>query len=186
MHEQLIAILRPFENRAKWEKTNHDAGTTVKALRMRRELASRGDTDGVQQVDEILANLENDLRQWCEEWHAARTAIESKVPKLLKYFPPIGQSCYVDAKERAEAVATLIGELLADVPVYVDLDQMAAAVGRKKAALEKLKSRKANPLPDPDIHGGGGVKDEWDWNRVRPWLETEFGRRLGAAPKRLI
>jgi hypothetical protein len=61
---------------------------------------------------------------------------------------------------------------------YVDLDQMAAAVNHSKSSLEKRKHRNKNPLPDPDIQGGGGKKDEWLWQNIRPWLETEFGRRL--------
>jgi hypothetical protein len=65
-----------------------------------------------------------------------------------------------------------------DSPGYVDLDQMAALVQRSKSALEKLKRRKVNPLPPPDIEGGGGKKGEWLWTRIRPWLEAEYGKRL--------
>jgi hypothetical protein len=61
---------------------------------------------------------------------------------------------------------------------YVDLDQIAAVVNRSKSLLEKLKRRKKNPLPDPDVKGGGGKKDEWIWSRIRPWLEAEFSRHL--------
>jgi hypothetical protein len=55
---------------------------------------------------------------------------------------------------------------------------MAALVQRCKSTLEKLKQRQDNPLPDPDIRGGGGKRDEWLWSRIRPWLEKEFDRRL--------
>lgn len=55
---------------------------------------------------------------------------------------------------------------------YVTLDQMAAIVHRSKRTLEKKK------LPEPDIEGGGGKPHEWLWSRIRPWLQTEFGREL--------
>jgi hypothetical protein len=72
-----------------------------------------------------------------------------------------------------------------DAPEYVDLDQIAAIVNRSKSHLEKLKRRLKNPLPDPDVRGGGGKKDEWIWSRIRPWLEAEFNRHLPEAfPRR--
>ena len=71
-------------------------------------------------------------------------------------------------------------------PVYVDLDQIAAVVNRSKSTLEKLKRRKDNPLPDPDVPGGGGKKDEWVWSHICPWLETEFKKHFAETlPRRL-
>jgi hypothetical protein len=61
---------------------------------------------------------------------------------------------------------------------YVTLDQAAALVSRSKRTLEKYKQREKNPLPSPDVEGGGGRPDEWRWTRIRPWLEQEFGRSL--------
>lgn len=66
----------------------------------------------------------------------------------------------------------------ADLGQHVSLDGMAALVNRSKRTLERLKTRKHNPLPAPDIEGGGGKRDEWLWSKVRPWLEQEFARRL--------
>jgi hypothetical protein len=43
---------------------------------------------------------------------------------------------------------------------YVTLDQAAAMVHRSKRTLERYKRRKSDPLPDPDISGGGGRADE--------------------------
>lgn len=63
---------------------------------------------------------------------------------------------------------------------YVTLDQAAASVGRSKRTLEKLRNRKKNPMPDPDICGGGGKPNEWLWAIIRPWLEKEYGRTLPA------
>jgi hypothetical protein len=57
---------------------------------------------------------------------------------------------------------------------YVTLDQAAAMVHRSKRTLERYKSRKSDPLPDPDISGGGGRADEWKWSTMRPWLERAF------------
>jgi hypothetical protein len=64
---------------------------------------------------------------------------------------------------------------------YVTLDQIAAVVNRSKRSLERYKTRKTDPLPTPDVEGGGGKPAEWDWENIRPWLEREFGRTL---PKR--
>jgi hypothetical protein len=44
----------------------------------------------------------------------------------------------------------------ATIGQYVTLDQMAATVHRSKRTLEKWKTRKKNPLPEPDVEGGGG------------------------------
>ncbi len=66
------------------------------------------------------------------------------------------------------------------LPQYVQLGQMAAIIQRSKRTLEKWKSRDKNPLPPPDIEGGGGTPDEWDWSTIRPWLEEESGRKLPA------
>jgi hypothetical protein len=61
---------------------------------------------------------------------------------------------------------------------YVTLDNLAAIVSRSKRTLEKRKVRERNPLPPPDVEGGGGRPDEWLWPTIRPWLEQEFGRKL--------
>ena len=65
-----------------------------------------------------------------------------------------------------------------DLEQHVTLDGMAALVNRRKRTLERLKTRKNNPLPFPDIEGGGGKPAEWLWSKVRPWLEHEFNRTL--------
>jgi hypothetical protein len=65
-----------------------------------------------------------------------------------------------------------------DATQYVTLDQIAAIVAKSKRTLEKWKSRKINPLPGPDIEGGGGKADEWNWARIRPWLEENTKRKL--------
>jgi hypothetical protein len=64
---------------------------------------------------------------------------------------------------------------------YVTLDQAAAMVHRSKRTLEHRK-RGPNPLPDPDLEGGGGKPHEWKWGTIRPWLEQEFGKKLPERP----
>jgi hypothetical protein len=64
------------------------------------------------------------------------------------------------------------------VAQLVTLDQIAAAVHRSKRTLEKYKTRERNPLPSPDVEGGGGKPDEWKWLTVRRWLEDEFKHDL--------
>jgi hypothetical protein len=61
---------------------------------------------------------------------------------------------------------------------YVTLDQAAAMVNRSKRTLERRKTRTNNPLPPPDVQGGGGRPDEWFWLRIRPWLEQEYKKKL--------
>ena len=57
---------------------------------------------------------------------------------------------------------------------------MAAIVNRSKRTLERLKTRRTNPLPDPDTPGGGGKPNEWQWAKVRTWLEQEYSKDLPA------
>jgi hypothetical protein len=60
----------------------------------------------------------------------------------------------------------------AETHQYVTLDQAAAMVQRSKRTLEH------DPLPEPDIEGGGGKPNEWAWSTIRPWLQRMFGRLL--------
>jgi hypothetical protein len=64
--------------------------------------------------------------------------------------------------------------------VFVTLDQAAAMVQRSKRTLEKKRN-----LPAPDIRGSGGRPHEWKWNRIRPWLESEYKRSLPQTLPRL-
>jgi hypothetical protein len=61
---------------------------------------------------------------------------------------------------------------------YVTLDQAAALVNRSKKSLERCKNKRGSGCPTPDVEGGGGKPNEWAWNRLRPWLERVFGRKL--------
>ena len=58
----------------------------------------------------------------------------------------------------------------------VTLSQAAAMVHRTKRAMEHYKTK--GTLPSPSVEGGGGKPDLWDWEIIRPWLETEFGFQL--------
>jgi hypothetical protein len=64
------------------------------------------------------------------------------------------------------------------LPQYVTIGQIAAVIQRSPRTVEKWKARPKNPLPPPDIEGGGGKADEWLWQRLRPWLEGESGKQL--------
>jgi len=67
---------------------------------------------------------------------------------------------------------------------YVDLDQAAALVNRSKKTLERALVKKI--MPPPDIEGGGGKKHEWVYAKLRPWLETSYGKVLPNRPPRAI
>jgi hypothetical protein len=56
----------------------------------------------------------------------------------------------------------------------VDLDQIAALCKLKKASMKPYKNRRDDPLPDPDIEGGGGKRAFWFWSTVRPWIVRNF------------
>ncbi len=94
--------------------------------------------------------------------------------------------CHFDKSEVERRVAcclwlaNMIGHssLQQSGPHYVDLDQMAAAVHQSKTTLERRKRRKLNPLPQADVRPVKGKKHLWDWDKIRRWLETEFGMRL--------
>jgi len=62
-----------------------------------------------------------------------------------------------------------------DIPQFVSLLQMSAIIQKSKRTLEKMKGR---VLPPPDIQGGGGKADQWEWETVRPILENYSGMRL--------
>jgi hypothetical protein len=89
--------------------------------------------------------------------------------------------CANDAEVRNK-ICGMVRELEAMGPApegeYVDLDMIAARVHRKKRGLEHYKTRRNDPLPEPDVPGGGGRKDLWLWSNVRPWMERTFNMRL--------
>jgi hypothetical protein len=80
--------------------------------------------------------------------------------------------------EAARRISTSTG----DPGEYVDLDQIAATVHCKKDSLKPYKRRKHDPLPDPDVRGGGGKRDYWRWSTVRPWLIRNFAFLLPEHP----
>jgi hypothetical protein len=90
-----------------------------------------------------------------------------------------GKYDYRPGRVRDQFLLALEAVIAGEQLHYVDLDQMAGVVNRRKSTLEKLKRRKKNPLPAADKPGGGrGKKDEWLWSHIRPWLEAEFGKQF--------
>jgi hypothetical protein len=63
-------------------------------------------------------------------------------------------------------------------PQFVTLDKIAAIVGRKKKTLERELNKPNSAMPQPDVESSGGKPHEWEWSRIRPWLESKYGRRL--------
>ena len=107
---------------------------------------------------------------------------------LPKYVPTAGR---LSLYERRAVACDFLSNLIEDaqptpaiadaedrIPQYVTLDQAAGIVKRSKRTLEKKLTRRNNPLPPPDIEGGGGKANEWDWAKLRPFLEQEYGKKL--------
>ena len=102
---------------------------------------------------------------------------------MFNVHPAIASALLVEHRLSDDDAQGTGGGSIADadiLPQYVELGQMAAIIQKSKRTLEKWKSRAKNPLPPPDIEGGGGTADEWDWSTIRPWLEEESGRKLPA------
>jgi hypothetical protein len=67
---------------------------------------------------------------------------------------------------------------------YIQLDEAAALVKRQKKTLERALA--AGRMPQPDIEGGGGKPHEWEYLKLKPWLEMTYGKRLPLRPPRSI
>jgi hypothetical protein len=84
----------------------------------------------------------------------------------------------VVADQRTEAAAEAGGPAGGSggehAPEWLDLDQIAALVHLRKRSLENYKRRQKDPLPEPDVPGGGGHRGYWRWSTIRPWLERNF------------
>jgi hypothetical protein len=100
------------------------------------------------------------------------------------HIPPPFPTTIDDEAAGRQAVAVLLDWLMVaeggragsdHVACYVTLLQIAAIAHRSKRTLEKWKTRKCNPLPDPDTEGGGGEPALWEWDRIRPWLVEHVG-----------
>jgi hypothetical protein len=107
---------------------------------------------------------------------------EPYIQEVLEAINAIMLWCEAKGPEAAKSETSADSPATEEEKQYVTLDQAAARVERAKRTLEKLIKRKKNPLPDPDIQGSGGKASEWDWDKLRPWLEQEYGRVL---PRRL-
>lgn len=107
-----------------------------------------------------ILTSEDDLRT---NWQTVRSVLAALDPIMLHDF--VGA---IDAE---------LSVLERRTPRYlVSLKQMAAIVGKGKRTLETRKTKGLFPMPD--VEGGSGKSDEWDWNVVRPILEKEFSRQL--------
>jgi len=111
---------------------------------------------------------------------ARRGAARAVIRALERARPPMAGRQELDELRRGapRAARDLLEGQGPSPDGYVTLDRMAASVGRSKRTLEKLKARQQNPLPAPDIEGGGGMADYWLWAKVLPWLESQYRRKL--------
>jgi hypothetical protein len=83
------------------------------------------------------------------------------------------------ANATREGTAILIEDM-------IDLDQAAALVGRSKGTLRRAFDNPKKKMPQPSIRGGGGKKNEWNYQELKPWLEKEYRRRLPSRPPHSI
>ena len=63
-----------------------------------------------------------------------------------------------------------------DMPVYVNLSQMARIVRKAKNTLQNLIAK--GEFPPCEVEGGGGKAALWIWDKARPWLMDRFGMFL--------
>ncbi len=99
---------------------------------------------------------------------------EVVTPRVLKSATPLTNP----PKRPGDEVTDGKGGKQPLAPQYVTLDQLAAMVRRSKRTLENWRRRQKNPMPDPDVEGGGGKPHEWIWEKIRLWLEHETCRTL--------
>ena len=59
----------------------------------------------------------------------------------------------------------------------VTLVQAAGIVSKSKRTLERW-VKEDGDFPLPDTEGGAGKPNEWEWSRLRPYLEKKIGRQL--------
>jgi hypothetical protein len=170
----LAEVKRLYDEYAEWERTAPE----------RRDPKWPELFEGLR-VHPALAELRTVARcRWPQRAKFDREfvqAIADEVPVLTGKNPPDVDEMRVDEVRQLLDGPTPPADPPADpgkTIAYVTLDQMAAIVNRSKRTLERLKYRKANPLPDPDVPGGGGKPDEWDWDKMRPWLEKEYSKHL--------
>lgn len=104
-------------------------------------------------------------------FRASETACGRLLAVLTTHCKPSSEkaSSWMDLRRERELATDELEQL-------VRLDQMAAAVNRSKKTLERLKAD--GKLPQPDVEGGGGKPDEWNWSNVKPILEQRYNRKL--------
>jgi predicted DNA-binding transcriptional regulator AlpA len=89
----------------------------------------------------------------------------------------------------AKAMETLPHPTEISSPVthdMIDLDQAAALVNRSKRTLERAQKDQTKKMPLPSIQGIGGRKSEWRYSELKPWLETEYDRKLPDRPPHVV
>ena len=101
---------------------------------------------------------------------------EGQLQEILGRFP----EDFVCVRKTREASASAKAD---KEPQYVTLDQVAALVSRKKRTLEHYKRAEykgnGDPLPDPDVKGGGGKPALWLYpGQIKAWLEATFKQKL--------
>ena len=187
-----------------WEKLHEDAQQTENRLGVLGVAAIRAGqlaglavqtAEHVRRVKQIVGTALGWMSRWWQEQTSACSLwpIDCVPPERIKddgaaYLRPYSAELG-EITNRLHDIAIVIPATVAtagktpptgEEPVeqYVTLDRMAAMVSRSKRTLEKYLYRKKNPLPDPDVQGVGGKPNEWIWSMIRPWLESEFGRKL--------
>lgn len=67
---------------------------------------------------------------------------------------------------------------IVDPTQYVTKWQLAMLVKKSTKTLDRALARTRNPMPQPDVPGGGGRAAEWIYTNVRDWLVEEYGKFL--------
>ena len=200
--DRIIALAMKWQNEVQWslaykaaesfeENRQRSTEDFATAKKMRDEGLQGEMLESFQHGSERSGELSEQDHQYViaatQELLDLQSLLREHAPMLLKLMPRFDfffDPRPLDLETKLQRVCEIESALrsqLASPPSsdqYVTLDQMAALVNMSKRTLESRKSRKENPLPFPDVDGGGGKADEWLYEKIRPWLEADFKKVL--------
>lgn len=121
----------------------------------------------------------NCFKRWCDAFWQVDDLIPAILAKVGEQRPaPVEPEAIAEGESKSRAAeAQGKSNGVPDSPeCYVTFTQMAAIVSRGKRTIRRLYD--SGDLPTPDVVGKRGKPHEFLWSRVRPALESSFGKLL--------